>query len=136
MKTHCSFDTMAWPNPRYAQKLLLDDAAGRKLIGDSPAMVRSIVTAYAVLIKLPIRERERIVAAIKRCEKAELEEEKMEQAVREVFPLKPKAMIEYLDLLRPIFKKTAALGHFGRDDPDFTWEKTDRVKDLRKACGL
>ena len=67
---------------------------------------------------------------------AELEEEKMEEAVREVFPLKPKAMIEYLDLLRPIFKKTAALGHFGRDDPDFTWEKTDRVKDLREACGL
>jgi len=67
---------------------------------------------------------------------AEVAEERIEKAVRDVFPLKPRAMIDYLDLLRPIFKKTAALGHFGRDDPDFTWEKTDKVDELRKACGL
>ncbi len=66
----------------------------------------------------------------------EVDEEKIEKAVREVFPLRPRPMIEYLDLLRPIFKKTAALGHFGRDDPDFTWEKTDKADDLRRACGL
>ena len=66
---------------------------------------------------------------------AEVPEERIEKAVRELFPLKPRPMIEYLDLLRPIFKKTAALGHFGRDDPDFTWEKTNRADELRKAVG-
>jgi S-adenosylmethionine synthetase len=57
-------------------------------------------------------------------------------AVREVFPLSPLGIIEYLDLLRPIYKQTAAFGHFGRDNPDFTWEKTHRTADLRTACGL
>ncbi|HPA81658.1 MAG TPA: methionine adenosyltransferase domain-containing protein, partial [Thermoanaerobaculales bacterium] len=55
-------------------------------------------------------------------------------AVREVFPLTPRGIISYLDLLRPIYKKTAAYGHFGRNDPDFTWERTDRADDLRAAC--
>ena len=59
--------------------------------------------------------------------------EKLEQAVRNVFPLKPKAIIEHLNLLRPIYLKTASYGHFGRDDPDFTWEKTDKVDELKKA---
>ena len=56
--------------------------------------------------------------------------------VSDVFDLRPKRIIEYLDLLRPIYKKTACYGHFGRDDPDFTWEKTDRVKELQEAAGL
>ncbi len=58
------------------------------------------------------------------------------KAVRDVFPLSPNGIIEYLDLLRPIFKKTAAFGHFGRMDPDFTWERTHRVADLRSASGV
>jgi S-adenosylmethionine synthetase len=57
-------------------------------------------------------------------------------AVREVFPLSPLGIIEYLDLLRPIYMKTAAFGHFGRDEPEFTWERTDRTDDLRTACGV
>jgi S-adenosylmethionine synthetase len=57
-------------------------------------------------------------------------------AVREVFPLSPRGIISYLDLLRPIYKKTAAFGHFGRSDPDFTWERTHRRDDLRQACGI
>jgi S-adenosylmethionine synthetase len=56
--------------------------------------------------------------------------------IREVFPLRPKDMIKYLNLLRPIFRKTAAGGHFGRSDKDFTWEKTDKVAKLRRAAGL
>ena len=56
-------------------------------------------------------------------------------AVREVFPLKPREIIETLDLLRPIYTKTAAYGHFGREEPEFTWELTDRVDDLKKAVG-
>ena len=63
-------------------------------------------------------------------------EEKIEAAVRKVFPLKPAGIIKHLNLRRPIYKKTAAYGHFGRSDPDFTWEKTDMVDALRKECGL
>jgi S-adenosylmethionine synthetase len=58
------------------------------------------------------------------------------QAIRSVFDLRPKAIIEDLDLLRPIYAKTAAYGHFGRELPEFTWERTDRVEDLRAAAGL
>ncbi|HUT03715.1 MAG TPA: methionine adenosyltransferase [bacterium] len=58
----------------------------------------------------------------------------LKKAVREVFDLTPNGMIEMLDLRRPIYTKTAAYGHFGRSDPDFTWEKTDKVDDLLTAC--
>ena len=58
------------------------------------------------------------------------------EAVREVFNLTPQGIIKYLDLLRPIYKKTAVFGHFGRNDPDFTWESTHRTDDLRTACGV
>jgi len=60
---------------------------------------------------------------------------KLTEAVREVFDLRPGAFRQYLDLHRPIYQKTAAYGHFGRDDPDFTWERTDRVEDLKAAAG-
>ena len=63
-------------------------------------------------------------------------ERQLEQIIREQFDFRPRAIIEYLDLRRPIFKKTAAFGHFGRSEPEFTWERTDRVKDLRNAAGL
>ncbi len=57
-------------------------------------------------------------------------------AVQQVFDLRPGAIIRDLDLRRPIYEKTAAYGHFGREDADFTWERTDHVDDLRRACGL
>jgi S-adenosylmethionine synthetase len=57
----------------------------------------------------------------------------IEDAVRQVFDLRPGAIIRDLRLRRPIFRKTAAYGHFGREDPDFTWEATDRVDALRAA---
>lgn len=59
----------------------------------------------------------------------------IQRAVREVFDLRPAAIIDELDLLRPIYAKTAAYGHFGRDDEDFTWERTDRVGSLRETLG-
>ncbi|MDO4256361.1 MAG: methionine adenosyltransferase [Kocuria sp.] len=61
---------------------------------------------------------------------------RIEKAITEVFDLRPLAIIEDLDLKRPIYAKTAAHGHFGRNDPDFTWERTDRVQELRSAAGL
>ncbi|MFE1372939.1 methionine adenosyltransferase [Streptomyces pharetrae] len=62
--------------------------------------------------------------------------EKIEKAIEEVFDLRPAALTRDLDLLRPIYAQTAAYGHFGRELPDFTWERTDRVDALRKAAGL
>jgi S-adenosylmethionine synthetase len=60
---------------------------------------------------------------------------RIQDAIREVFDLRPAAIIRDLDLLRPIYVATAAYGHFGRDLPEFTWERTDRVQDLRSAVG-
>ena len=67
---------------------------------------------------------------------AQVEEAKIEALVREHFPLTPAGIIKYLELRRPIFRKTAAGGHFGRNDPDFTWEKTNKAGDLSEAAGL
>jgi S-adenosylmethionine synthetase len=63
-------------------------------------------------------------------------QEDIVKIIRKNFDLTPKGMIETLNLRRPIFKKTAAYGHFGRNDPDFTWEKTDRAETLKKEAGL
>ncbi|MFO1022323.1 MAG: methionine adenosyltransferase [Planctomycetales bacterium] len=63
-------------------------------------------------------------------------DDKIVTLVRELFPLTPKGIIETLKLRRPIFRKTASGGHFGRNDPDFTWEATDRAAALRSAAGL
>ncbi|MFN3966824.1 MAG: methionine adenosyltransferase domain-containing protein, partial [Endomicrobiia bacterium] len=60
--------------------------------------------------------------------------EKLEKIVRKVFPLTPKGIIKHLKLLRPIYRKTAVGGHFGRNDPDFTWEKTDLIDEIRKLA--
>jgi S-adenosylmethionine synthetase len=65
-----------------------------------------------------------------------IEDDKIADLVRDRFDLRPAAIIEYLELRRPIFKQTAAYGHFGREEPDFTWEKTHRADELRRAAGL
>jgi S-adenosylmethionine synthetase len=67
---------------------------------------------------------------------AAIPEEKITELVRQNFSLTPKAIIETLDLRKPVYKQTAAYGHFGRTGPGFTWEKTDRADALRKAAGL
>jgi S-adenosylmethionine synthetase len=63
-------------------------------------------------------------------------DEKIAQIVQAQFDLRPRGIIQMLDLLRPIYAKTAAYGHFGREEPEFTWERTDRVAALREAAGL
>jgi S-adenosylmethionine synthetase len=65
-----------------------------------------------------------------------LPDDKLLEIVKSTFNFKPAAMIQYLDMQRPIFKKTAAYGHFGRTDPDFTWEYTNKVDILREKAGL
>ena len=62
--------------------------------------------------------------------------EKIRELIPEVFTLKPALIIKSLDLLRPIYRKTAAYGHFGRSEPEFSWERTDKAEELRRAAGL
>ncbi|MCW8831593.1 MAG: methionine adenosyltransferase [Gammaproteobacteria bacterium] len=65
-----------------------------------------------------------------------ISDDRIVELVREHFDLKPKGLIQMLDLLRPIYSNTAAYGHFGREEPDFTWEKTDKAAALKDAAGL
>ena len=66
----------------------------------------------------------------------EVSNEALSGLIRKHFDLRPKGIVTMLDLLRPIYQKTAACGHFGRDDPDFTWEATDRADLLKSDAGL
>jgi S-adenosylmethionine synthetase len=65
-----------------------------------------------------------------------VDDETIITAIRDVFDLRPASIIRELDLLRPIYAQTSTYGHFGRELPDFTWEKLDRVEDLRSAAKL
>jgi S-adenosylmethionine synthetase len=65
-----------------------------------------------------------------------IDEERIAKLIREHFPLKPRGIIEHLDLLKPIYRKTAAYGHFGRQDMGFRWEQSDKAAALRSAAGL
>ena len=65
-----------------------------------------------------------------------ISDEKLAELVNQHFDLRPKGIIQMLDLLRPIYEKTAAYGHFGREEPEFSWERTDKAQALRAAAGL
>jgi S-adenosylmethionine synthetase len=67
---------------------------------------------------------------------ASIEEDRLVEIIRGHFDLRPYGLVRMLDLIKPIFRKTAAYGHFGREDPDFSWEKTDKAEALREAAGL
>jgi S-adenosylmethionine synthetase len=67
------------------------------------------------------------------CGTGKLPDEDILELVKKHFDMRPKAIIKHLQLLRPIYRKTAVFGHFGREDPDFTWERTDKAEELRKA---
>jgi S-adenosylmethionine synthetase len=86
--------------------------------------------AYAIGVPEPVS------ILIDTFETGKVSDEKIAQLVRNNFALTPKAIIDHLQLRRPIFKKTAAYGHFGKNDPDFTWEMTDKAAALKKEAGL
>jgi S-adenosylmethionine synthetase len=86
--------------------------------------------AYAIGVAHPVS------IAVRTFETGALPEPRIEELVREHFDLRPAAILRDLDLLRPIYAKTAAYGHFGREDHDFTWERTDKADSLREAAGL
>jgi S-adenosylmethionine synthetase len=89
-----------------------------------------VQVAYAIGISKPVS------INVKTFGTSTISEERMVEVVRQVFDLRPKAIIQQLDLLRPIYHKTASYGHFGRELPEFTWERTDKVDALRAAAGL
>jgi S-adenosylmethionine synthetase len=91
-----------------------------------------IQVAYAIGVAHPLS----ILVETFGTEADGLTAERIEELVREHFDLRPAAILRDLDLRRPIYAKTAAYGHFGRDDRDFTWERTDKAAELRSAAGL
>jgi len=90
----------------------------------------TVQLAYAIGVAQPVS------VMIDTSGTGKVSDEKLALIVEDVFPLKPKGIIDKLDLLRPIFKKTAGYGHFGRTEPEFTWEKTDMAEILKEKAGV
>jgi len=86
--------------------------------------------AYAIGVAEPVS------LYVNTFDSSKIPEKKIEELVRKNFSMKPSGIILQLDLKRPIYRKTAAYGHFGRNEPEFTWEKTDKADALKKAAGL
>ncbi|MFP4052411.1 MAG: methionine adenosyltransferase [Phycisphaerae bacterium] len=102
----------------------------KNIVAAKLAKVCEVQLSYAIGVAQPI-------SVLVDCEgTAKVDEAVIEKAVEDIFPLKPKGIIEHLDLKRPIYLPTAYDGHFGKKGKNFTWEKTDMAKQLRKACGL
>ncbi|HSO21339.1 MAG TPA: methionine adenosyltransferase [Chondromyces sp.] len=102
----------------------------KNIVASGLAPRAEVQLAYAIGVVEPVS------VMVNTFNTGQVPDERITTAVREVFPLSPLGIIEYLDLLRPIYKQTAAFGHFGRDLPDFSWERTHRASDLRTACGV
>ena len=97
----------------------------------SGACTRALVQlAYAIGVAEPVS------VNVESFGTATVDEEKLNACIRELFPVKPAELVKLLNLKRPIYRKTAAYGHFGRNDPDFTWERTDKVGDVKAFLGL
>jgi S-adenosylmethionine synthetase len=89
-----------------------------------------VQVAYAIGVAQPVS------VLVETFGTAAVDEARIEEAVRRTFDLRPAAIIRELNLLRPVYERTAAYGHFGRSEPEFTWERTDRAGALREAAGL
>ncbi|MBE3114430.1 MAG: methionine adenosyltransferase [Actinobacteria bacterium] len=102
----------------------------KNLVASGAADKLEIEVAYAIGVSHPVS----IMVETFGTEKVDVK--KIEKAVKEIFDLRPAAIIKNLNLLRPIYRKTAAYGHFGRHDRDFTWEKLDKVDEIKSFLGL
>lgn len=98
----------------------------KNLVASGACERATIQVAYAIGVAKPVS------IMVNTHGTAIVSEEKIEKCVADLFDLSPKGIITSLDLLRPIYRKTAAYGHFGREDVEFTWEATDRVEDIKK----
>ncbi|BAV50311.1 S-adenosylmethionine synthetase [Mesorhizobium loti] len=101
----------------------------KNIVASGLAEVCEVQLAYAIGVASPVS------VMVNTFGTARIEEKRIESLVLELFDLRPKGIIKMLDLLRPIYRKTATYGHFGREEPQFTWEKTDRADDLLREAG-
>ena len=101
----------------------------KNLVASGLADRVEVQLAYAIGVAEPVSVRVDTYGT------GQVPEAALEQLVREVFPLTPGGIIDYLDLRRPIYRPTAAYGHFGREESDFTWESTDKAESLRERAG-
>ena len=99
----------------------------KNIVAASLASRCEVQLAYAIGVAEPVS------VMIDAFGTAAVPEEKISEAVREVFDLTPEGIISRLELLRPIYRKTASYGHFGRNEETFSWERTDRTAELKKA---
>ncbi len=102
----------------------------KNLVASGACDKATIQVAYAIGVAKPVS------IMVDAHGSAKVDEKKIEECVMELFDLSPKGIIESLDLLRPIYRKTAAYGHFGRELPEFTWEKTDKAEEIKNYLGL
>ncbi|SFV58527.1 S-adenosylmethionine synthetase [hydrothermal vent metagenome] len=102
----------------------------KNLVASGACEKATIQIAYAIGVVKPVS------IYVDTAGTAKVDEEKIVACVEELFDLTPKGIIDSLNLLRPIYRKTAAYGHFGREDSDFSWEKLDRVDDIKSFLGL
>lgn len=102
----------------------------KNLVAAGIADRAEVQIAYAIGIPEPVS------ILVDTYDTGRIEQKLMARLIRENFPLTPKGIIDALNLRRPIFRKTAAYGHFGRNDSDFTWENTDKAAKLKKDAGL
>ena len=102
----------------------------KNIVAAGLASTVEVQVAYAIGISRPVSINVNTFGTGK------ISEERLTELVRQVFDLRPKAIIQQLNLLRPIYKQTAAYGHFGRELPDFTWERTDKAEELKAAAGI
>ncbi|MBZ5565143.1 MAG: methionine adenosyltransferase [Acidobacteriia bacterium] len=102
----------------------------KNLVAAGIAQRVEVQLAYAIGVEAPVS------VMVNTFSTGRVENSALESLVRNNFRLTPRGIIEALDLLRPIYKKTAAYGHFGRPEPEFTWERTDKADALRKEVGL
>jgi len=89
-----------------------------------------VQTAYAIGVAKPVS------FMVDTFGTGKIPDSRITEGAEKVFDMRPGPIIDHLNLLRPIYRKTACYGHFGREDPDFTWERTDMVERLRKSTGV
>jgi S-adenosylmethionine synthetase len=102
----------------------------KNLVAAGAAAQLEVQVSYAIGVADPLSIRVETFGT------GRVEEERIIGAIRKRFDLTPKGIIQSLDLLRPIYRNTACFGHFGRSEPEFTWERTDRAEELRRDLGL
>ncbi len=102
----------------------------KNIVAAGLASTVEVQVAYAIGIAKPVSINVNTFGTGK------VSEERLTELVSQIFDLRPKAIIQHLDLLRPIYHQTAAYGHFGRELPDFTWERTDKAEELKAAAGI